>query len=31
MAGEEQRRLVWLDFLKGLAILAVVVNHVFDS
>ena len=25
------RRLVWLDFLKGLAILAVVVNHVFDT
>ena len=27
----EKKRLIWLDFLKGLAILAVVVNHVFDT
>lgn len=31
MAEMGQKRLVWLDFLKGLAILAVVINHVFDS
>ncbi len=31
MITNGHERLVWLDFLKGLAILAVVMNHVFDS
>ncbi len=31
MTESGRGRLVWLDFLKGLAILAVVANHVFDS